>query len=83
MHAMTDSEARNRLDELIEQAQRGPIRITRRNRVVSVMISAEDHIAICNFRVERLSRMLAASANEAAEQGMTDLELEKLLSDEG
>lgn len=83
MQTITANEAKVRFGELIDRVQREPVRVTRRNRVVGVMVSAEDYAAMRDFYADRLSRTLEATAREAAEQGLTESELELLLSDEG
>ena len=69
--------------ELIDRVQREPVRVTRRNRVVGVMVSPEDYAAMRAFYADRLASTLRETANEAVKKGLTDSELERLLSDEG
>jgi prevent-host-death family protein len=38
MQTITANEAKARFDELIDRVQREPVRVTRRNRVVGVMV---------------------------------------------
>ena len=42
MQSMSANEAKTRFGEFIDLAQKGPVRVTRRDRVVGVMVSAED-----------------------------------------
>ena len=53
------------------------------HRVVGVMVSPEDYAAMREFYADRLARTLRETASEAARKGLTDSELERLLSDEG
>ena len=82
MQTVTANEAKTRFGELIDRVQREPIQVTRRNRVVGVMVSAEDYHAMRAFYADRLRHTLKESAAEAAAKGLTDEKLEQLLADE-
>lgn len=82
MQTFTANEAKTRFGELIDRVQREPIQVTRRNRVVGVMVSAEDYHAMRAFYADRLRHTLKLSAEEAAAKGLTDEKLEQLLADE-
>lgn len=56
--------------------------MTRRNRVIGVMVSAEDYNAMREFYADRLRHTLKESADEAAAKGLTAEKLEQLLADE-
>ena len=43
MKTFTANEAKTRFGEFIDLAQREPVRVTRRDRVVGVLVSAQDH----------------------------------------
>lgn len=62
--------------------QREPVQVTRRNRVVGIMVSPEDYEAMRQFYANRLRGTLAATATSAADAGLTEQELERLLADE-
>ena len=83
MQTMTANEAKVRFGELIDRVQREPVRVMRRNRVVGVMVSAEDYAEMRAFYADRLARTLRETAREAADNGLTEAELERLLADEG
>ena len=82
MQTFTANEAKTRFGELIDRVQREPIQVTRRNRVVGVMVSAEDYHAMRAFYADRLRHTLKESAAEAAAQGLTDDKLKQLLANE-
>lgn len=82
MQTFTANEAKTRFGELIDRVQREPIQVTRHNRVVGVMVSAEDYHAMREFYADRLRRTLKQNAEEAAAKGLTDEKLEQLLADE-
>ncbi len=54
----------------------------KRDRVVGVMVSAQDYEAMRNFYANRLQGTLAQNAANAAAQGLTEDELQRLLADE-
>lgn len=54
----------------------------RHERVVGVMVSAQDYEAMRGFYADRLQRTLDESANVAADAGLTPAALEALLADE-
>lgn len=83
MQTITANEAKTHFGELIDRVQREPVRVTRRNRVVGVMVSAEDYAAMRDFYADRLARTLRETAAEATGKGLTASELARLLSDEG
>lgn len=43
------NDAKTRFGEFIDRVQQGPVRVTRRDRVVGVMVSAEDYEAMRAF----------------------------------
>lgn len=82
MQTITANEAKTRFGELIDRVQREPVRVTRRNRVVGVMVSPEDYAAMRDFYADRLARTLRETAREAVGKGLTQKELDRLLSNE-
>jgi prevent-host-death family protein len=82
MQTFTANEAKTRFGELINRVQREPIRVTRHNRVIGVMVSAEDYDAMRAFYADRLRHTLQQSASDAAALGLTQDQLEALLADE-
>ena len=83
MQTITANEAKARFDELIDRVQREPVRVTRRNRVVGVMVSPEDYAAMRDFYADRLARTRGETARATAGKGLNKDELARLLSDEG
>jgi prevent-host-death family protein len=82
MRTFTANEAKTRFGEFLDQAQREPVRVTRRDRVVGVMVSAQDYAAMQAFYADRLRGTLRESAKAAARAGLTPAGLEALLADE-
>jgi PHD/YefM family antitoxin component YafN of YafNO toxin-antitoxin module len=82
MQSMTANEAKTRFGEFIDRCQREPVRVLRHDRVVGVMVSAQDYEAMRAFYADRLQHTLDASAAAAARAGLTPEALEALLADE-
>lgn len=82
MQTYTANEAKTRFGEFIDQAQREPVRVMRHERVVGVMVSAQDYEAMRTFYADRLRSSLRESAAGAASSGLTEEGLAALLADE-
>lgn len=68
MHTVRASEAKNRFAELVDHAQREPVRIERHGRPVAVMISEEDYTSYQQLYVDLL-KVKIADAETAVKQG--------------
>ena len=82
MQTSTANEAKTRFGEFIDRAQRELVRVMRHERVVEVVVSAQDFDAMHAFYADRLRTNLRASATDAAKSGLTDEGLATLLADE-
>jgi len=82
MKTFTASEAKTQFGHFIDVAQREPVRVMRRERVVGVMVSAQDYEAMRAFYANRLQHTLAETASQAEQAGMTPELLEALSRDE-
>ena len=82
MQTLTANEAKTRFGEFIDMAQREPVRVMRHERVVGVMVSAQDYDAMRQFYANRLQHTLAATGQQATQHGMTENTLNDLLADE-
>jgi prevent-host-death family protein len=82
MQSFTANEAKTRFGEFLDRVQREPVQVLRHDRVVGVMVSAEDYEAMRAFYADRLRHALRASAETAATAGMTEDKLTELLEDE-
>ena len=83
MQTFTANEAKTRFGEFLDRAQREPVRVMRHERVVGVMVSAEDYEAMRAFYANRLLQTMDKSADSAAAAGLTPEKLDALLSDAG
>jgi len=82
MLAYTANQAKTRFGEFLDQVQREPVQVLKRDRVVAVMVSAHDYEAMRNFYANRLQNTLAQNARTVEDQGLTDAEVQNLLADE-
>lgn len=82
MQTFSANEAKTRFGEFIDLAQREPVRVLRRDRVVGVMVSAQDYEAMRNFYANRLQHTLVTTGQQAAKNGLTEEALDQLLADE-
>ena len=82
MRTYSAKQAKTRFGEFLDQVQREPVRVMRRDRVVAVMVSAQDYEAMRAFYANRLRGTLRESAAAAARIGLTPAMLAALLADE-
>jgi prevent-host-death family protein len=82
MQTFTVSEVKTRFGEFLDIAQREPVQVTRYDRVVGVMVSAEDYAAMQLFYADRLCRTMDETTDAAKKAGITSEILEQLLADE-
>lgn len=82
MKTFTANEAKTRFGEFIDLAQREPVRVMRRDRVVGVMVSAQDYEAMRAFYTDRLLHTMDVAAKQAAAAGLTPAGLDELLADD-
>jgi prevent-host-death family protein len=82
MQTYTANEAKTRFGEFLDKVQREPVRVMRHDRVVGVMVSAEDYEAMRVFYADRLRKTVRDSAEYASAAGLTEEKLAALLADE-
>ena len=82
MRTLTANEAKTQFGQFIDMAQREPVRVMRRERVVGVLVSAEDYEAMRQFYANRLQHNLATSSAQSEQAGMTPQARQELLRDE-
>ena len=79
MQTFTANEAKTRFGEFLDLAQREPVQVLRHDRVIGVMVSAQDFEQMRVFYANRLAQTLAQSAQQA---NLSQLQLDALLADE-
>lgn len=82
MQTYTANEAKTRFGEFLDKVQREPVRVMRHDRVVGVMVSAEDYEAMRAFYADRLLNAMDNAADAAKQAGLTPEKLAELLADE-
>jgi prevent-host-death family protein len=82
MQTYTANEAKTRFGEFLDRVQREPVRVMRHDRVVGVMVSAEDYEAMRAFYADRLLKTMDETADAAARAGLTPEKLDELLANE-
>ena len=82
MQLLSANHAKTQFGQMIDMAQKEPVRITRHNRVVGVMVSAQDYEDMRAFYANRLKHTLQTTAVSARARGLTQDKLDELLSDE-
>jgi PHD/YefM family antitoxin component YafN of YafNO toxin-antitoxin module len=82
MQTYTANEAKTRFGEFLDLVQREPVQVKRHDRVVGVMVSAQDYEAMRAFYADRLLKTMDETADAAARAGLTPEKLAELLADE-
>ncbi len=82
MQTFTANEAKTRFGEFLDRVQREPVRVMRHDRVVGVMVSADDYEAMRAFYADRLLGAMNEAADAAERAGLTAEKLNALLADE-
>ncbi len=82
MKTYTASQARTRFGAFIDDAQRGPVRVTRRGEVVGVLLGTQDFEFARAFYADRLRTTMHLAAEQAARAGLTAKLADDLLADE-
>jgi len=82
METFTANDAKTRFGEFIDRVQRAPVRVTRHDRVVGVMVSAHDYEAMRAFYANRLQSTLDEAGRQVAAAGLTAEVLSLLLADD-
>ena len=82
MQTYPANQAKTRFGEFLDRAQREPVRVMRHDRVVGVMVSAEDYEAMRAFYADRLVKTMNETADDAQRAGLTPEVMATLLADE-
>ncbi len=82
MQTFTANEAKTHFGEFIDKAQKEPVRVTRRGRTVGIMVSESDYEAMREYYTDRLLHTMDRAGEQARQAGLTEENLDALLSDE-
>ena len=83
MHTYSANEAKVKFGEFLDRVQREPVRVMRHERVVGVMVSAQDYEAMRTFYADRLCKTMDQTGDAAQRSGLTPELLDKLLTKQG
>lgn len=82
MREIAARDAKNRFGQLLDAVQSAPVRVTKKGRPVSVMMSMQQYERLRGVAWERLAVTMDALGREAGGKGLTEAGLEALLADE-
>jgi prevent-host-death family protein len=82
MRTVSASEAKQNFAAMLDAAQREPVMIRRHDRDVAVLISTQDYERIRRSNIEEFLRLTDEAGQRAAERGMSEGVLKKLLAEE-
>ncbi len=83
MKEISSRDAKNQFGQLLESAQRSPVRVMRRGRPAGVLMSEEQYQRLRGLAWDRLQATVSSMRTRAAEQGLTEEKLAEILADEG
>ncbi len=82
MRFISATEAKQTFGNVINQAQREPITIQKKNRDVAVIMSIEDYQRITRINLQEFQQFRTNIGNRALEKGLTEDKLQELLADD-
>lgn len=82
MKTVPATEAKNRLGAILDDAQREPVVIRRRDRDIAVVLSMADYERLRAGNIQAFLDIRKQVAAEAAANGLTDERLNELLADD-
>ncbi len=82
MKEIAAREAKNQFGQLLDAAQTAPVRVTKKGRPVGVVMSMQQYERLRGAAWARLTETMDRLGAEAAARGLTEAELDALLSDD-
>ncbi|WP_069790881.1 type II toxin-antitoxin system Phd/YefM family antitoxin (plasmid) [Cyanobacterium sp. IPPAS B-1200] len=82
MRFISATEAKQTFGNVINQAQREPITIQKKNRDVAVIMSIEDYQRITRINLQEFQQFRTNIGNRALKKGLTEDKLQELLADD-
>ncbi|MBP9713453.1 MAG: type II toxin-antitoxin system Phd/YefM family antitoxin [Sterolibacterium sp.] len=82
MRTVTASEAKQGLASVIEMAAKEPVVICRQKREVAVVLSIAEYERLARFNVAEFQRFCDTVGARAAQSGLTEDQLARLLADD-
>jgi antitoxin Phd len=81
MRTVSATQAKQNFAEIIDAAQREPVRIRRHNRDLAVVLSAEEYDRLHRDRWAEFNRLAAIAAEQAKANGLTEEILAEILAE--
>lgn len=81
MRQFTATEAKQRLSELLDAAQREPVVIRRQKRDIAVVMSPREYDRLRAVNIAEFERVCDQISAEAVRRGLTEKKLKALLAD--
>jgi prevent-host-death family protein len=81
MTTVSATQAKQRFAELLDKAQKGPVRIQRHGRDVVVLTSAEEYDRLREDRWAEFNRLSAIASEQAKANGLTEEILAEILAE--
>ena len=82
MRTIGAREAKNQFGQFLDDAQRGPVQVTKKGRPIGVMLSVEQYERLRGAAWDRLAETMDAAGAQADAAGLDEDELKALLADE-
>lgn len=82
MRYVSATEAKQTFGAIIDQAQREPIIIQKKDRDIAVIMSIEDYQRITKTNIQEFQQFRANIGRKAEEKGLTEDKLQELLKDD-
>jgi len=81
MTTVSATQAKQKFAELLDEAQRGPVRIQRHGRSLAVLISAEEYERMVQDKWKEFDRLSAIASAQAKANGLTEEKLQEILAE--
>ena len=81
MRTISATAAKQNFAELIDTAQREPVRIRRHNRDLAVLISPAEYDRMIQDRWKEFDRLTAIASAQAKTSGLTEEKLQEILAE--
>ena len=82
MKEIAARDAKNHFGQLLDSAQRAPVRVTKNGRPVGIMMSVEQYDRLRGAAWQRLAETMDRLGTTAEGAGLTEDKLDALLADE-
>ncbi len=82
MKEIAARDAKNHFGQLLDSAQRAPVRVTKNGRAVGIMMSVEQYDRLRGAAWQRLAETMDRLGANAEGAGLTEETLDALLADE-